>query len=434
MHYTILILTIFILLTIIPACSAQSAVILVVDSFGSSYVYHDNIATYTSGMAIPWVRLSAVDEADGHYTLRVPVPETEHGHSVIVTGYSDATADTLVYDNATIFDVLRDRGYLCLGIMETGDTNNMLDNLDIAVREKNDSIYKPHFEFILNDKNAPESIVNMMKSYPVLNETKAGKDQNAAYIRYNNWSLGFATDLVDFMNSSEPGVNYVLLANDGGLDEAGHILGSDGYEAVMTGLDPGLRELIDACYRSNVTLLVTGDHGMSFKDSSSKGSHASVDVAARNESTLVPLLIYSNNKEVKGSGLYTQEDLAPTLLSLLDCPDTLSICDGESLPVKNKPTLYLRSKQSVNVTLTGLESPDSISFSGIYAFKDLDQGGYSIKSGDYEKDIDLRVDMLVDIPEEGQTSSAFPLWSAYAAAGVVSIAGIIAALKFVWRK
>ncbi len=156
MHYAIPILTIFILLTIVPACSAQSAVILVIDSFGSSYVYPDNPATYTNGGAIPRVHLRAVDEADGHYTLRVPVPETEHGHSVIVTGYSDAMADTLVYDNATIFDVLRDRGYLCLGIMETGDTNNMLDNLDIAVREKNDSIYKPHFEFILNDKNAPE--------------------------------------------------------------------------------------------------------------------------------------------------------------------------------------------------------------------------------------------------------------------------------------
>lgn len=434
MHYAIPILTIFILLTFVPTCCAQSAVILVIDSFGSSYVYNNNPVTYTSGAAIPRVHLSAVDEADGHYTLRVPVPETEHGHSVIVTGYSDAMADTLPYDNATIFDVLRDRGYLCLGIMETGDTNNMIGNLDIAVREKNDSIYQPYFEFIQNDKNAPEGIVNMMKSYPVLNKTKPGKDQNAAYIRYNNWSLGFAARLVDFMNNSEPGMNYILLANNGGLDEAGHTLGSDGYEAVMAGLDPGLQELIDACYRANVTLLVTGDHGMSFKDANSKGSHASADVATRNESTLVPLLIYSNNKEVKGSGLYTQEDLAPTLLSLLDCPNTLSMCDGASLPVKDRPTLYIRSKQPVNVTLTGLKSSDIISFSGIYEIKSLAQGIYSIRSGDYEKDIDLRADMLVDIPEEGQTSSALPLWSAYAAAGVVSIAGIVAALKFVWRK
>ncbi len=236
------------------------------------------------------------------------------------------------------------------------------------------------------------------------------------------------------MNDSEPGVNYILLANAGGLDEAGHTLGSDGYEAVMSGLDPELQKLIDACYRSNVTLLVTGDHGMSFKDPSSKGSHASADVASRNESTLVPLLIYSNNKEVKGSGLYTQEDLAPTVLSLLDCPNTLSLSDGISLPVKNNPSLYLRSDKPVNVTLTGPKNSGSVSFSGIYAMKDMEQGTYSIKSGEYEKDIDLRADMLVDIPEEGQTSSALPFWAAYAAAGVVSIAGILAALKFVWRK
>lgn len=434
MRNAIFALSIGLMLAMAPACNAQSAVILVIDSFGSSYVYYDNVASYVSGGTLQKVKMISVDEADGHYTLQVPVPETEHGHSVIVTGYSDAMADTLPYDNATIFDVLRDRGYLCLGIMETGDTNNMLDNLDIAVREKNDSIYKPHFEFILNDKNAPEDIVNMMKSYPVLNETKAGKDPNAAYIRYNNWSLCFATDLVDFMNDSEPGTNYILLANAGGLDEAGHTLGSGGYEAVMNGLDPGLQELIDACYSANVTLLVTGDHGMSFKDASSKGSHASADVATRNESTLVPLLIYSNSKEVKGSGLYTQEDLAPTVLALLDCPDTLSMCDGQSLPVKDRPSLYLRSQRQVNVTLTGMKSSDLISFSGIYAVKDLDQGKYSIKSGEYEKNIDLKADMLVDIPEEGQTSSALPLWSAYAAAGVVSIAGIIVALKLVWRK
>ncbi|HEY3423112.1 MAG TPA: sulfatase-like hydrolase/transferase [Methanocellaceae archaeon] len=428
------ILTILILLTIVPACNAQSAVILVIDSFGSSCVYHDNPVTYTSGVAIPGVHLSTVDEADGHYTLRVPVPETEHGHSVIVTGYSDAIADTLAYYNSTIFDVLRDRGYLCLGIMETGDTDNMLDNLDIAVREKNNSIYKPCFELIQKDKNAPDGIVDMMGSYPTLNATKAGKDPYAAYIRYDNWSLGFAADLVDFMNSKEPDENYVLLANNGGLDEAGHTLGSDGYEAVMAGLDPGVQELIDACSRANVTLLITGDHGMSFKDSSSKGSHASADMATRNESTLVPLLIYSANDEVKGSGLYTQEDLAPTLLALLDCPNTLSMCDGVSLPVKNKPSLYVRSNQPVNVTLTGQKSSGPISVNGIYEVKGLDKGTYFIKSGDYEKTIDLRSDMLVDIPEEGRTSSALPLWSAYAAAGVVSIVGIFAALKFVWRK
>jgi arylsulfatase A-like enzyme len=321
-----------------------------------------------------------------------------------------------------------------MGIIETGDSAEMLDSLDIAVREKNNSVYKPQFEFIMNDAHTLDDVVEIMKNYPTLSEIKKGKDQNAAYIRYNNWSLDFATDLVSYMNDSKPGVNYILLANAGGLDEAGHNLGSDGYESVLAGLDPKLLGLIDACRRSNVTLIITADHGMSFKDATSKGSHASESVAFRDESKLVPLLIYSSNKDVKGSGLYEQQDVAPTLLSLLDCPNTLSMCDGEPLPVKEKPTLYLRSKQPANVTVTGPGLSDTVSFNGTYAIRSLDRGKYSIRNGGYEKDIDLRFDTLVDVPGDGQSGPALPSWAAYAAAGIVSITGILAALRFIWRK
>lgn len=434
MRYLVLALTIAFILVLVPVSHAQGAVILVIDSLGSSYVYQDLMASYVSGVPIHKVYLNAMDEVDGRYTLLVPRPETEYGHSVIVTGYSAAEAQTIGFYHSNMFDALRDRGYLCLGILETGDSAEMLDSLDVAVREKNDSVYKPRFEFILNNRSAPQGVVEMMKSYPALPSSKQGKDPNAAYIRYNNWSLDFATELVEYMNDSEPGMAYVLFVNVGGLDEAGHILGCVGYEAVLASLDTKMLSLIDVCRRSNVTLFITADHGMSFKDENSKGSHASATASSRNESTLVPLLIYSSKIEGKGSGLYGQQDIAPTILSLLDCPNTLSMCDGNPLPLKNNPTLYLRSMHPVNVTVTGPDRSSTILVNGICAIEGLNKGVYIIRYGGYEKDVDLLSDALIDIPDESGTAPLLPPLAAYAATGIVSLAGILATLRFIWRK
>ncbi|AFD00225.1 putative arylsulfatase A and related enzyme [Methanocella conradii HZ254] len=337
MRYLPLCLLLFLAVFQVSAC-AQGAVLVIIDGMGSSYL-NSHVATYASGAAIEPISLKSFDRAMAQYQLKVPVPATEYGHAVIVTGYSKASQETLTYYHATIFDALEDDGYLALGILENGDSKEMLGELDAAVHNKNESIYKPDIEFLSREQNVPADIAYMMESHARLGESKAGKDPYKHYIEYNEWAVGFATDVVRYMGERHPGQNYVLIVNAGGLDSAGHSFGYDGYRAVLTGLDDAMGGLVDACEETGTILMVTGDHGMSFPDQGKKGSHSAPDVASRNESVLVPLLIYPNTTMISG-GVYGQECLAPTLLSLLDEPNTLSVCDGEPIPIKDRPALY----------------------------------------------------------------------------------------------
>lgn len=412
--------------------SAQGAVILVVDALGSSYLA-PHTATYTSGAAIPPVGLGSFDRASARYQLKVPVPSTEYGHAVIVTGYSNASQPTVAYYHSTVFDVLKDDGYLALGIMENGDTHEMMGKLDAIVHNKNGSVARPDFDFVKNDPDLPADIERMMRNYSGTPPDRAGKGAAEPCINYNAWGLGFTRDLVQYMGTYHPGLDYVLIVNIGGLDESGHNLGYGGYRAVLSGLDGDLGGLIDACAASDTILMITGDHGMSFKNETAKGSHASPAVAARNESLLVPLLIYSN-KTAGGGGVYGQECLAPTLLSMLDEPDTLSMGDGEPLPVKEKPALYLRSKRPVSVAVTGGGLSLSKTVNGTERVGDLEKRDYTISYGGIRKNIYLAHDLLLDVGDGGPGPAHGDPWMIYLAAAGVSIAGIGTALRMAWMK
>lgn len=420
------------LIVLSPDACARGAVLVIIDGLGSSYL-SSHTASYVSGGAIEPVEVKAFGRADAQYQLKVPVPATEFGHAVIVTGYSGASQEVVTFYHATIFDALKDDGYIALGILENGDTNEMLAELDACVHNEDHSIYDPDFKFIENGNNIPSTVAHMMKGYPVLPPGKAGKDPYARYIEYNAWALGFTTDLVAFMNESYPNMDYILIVNAGGLDSAGHNFGYKGYRAVLSGLDGDIDGLIDACEASGTLLIVTGDHGMSFPDDSKKGSHAAPQVASRNESLLVPLLIFSNITMESG-GIYGQECLAPTLLSLLDEPDTMSLGDGEPLPVKERPALYLRSKSPVSVTVSGNGLNASASFSGLYHIKGLEKGGYMVSYGGTQTTVHLVHDEILDLKEGGQSPPVVPPWMAYVAVAGISVAGICVALKLAWMR
>jgi hypothetical protein len=411
---------------------AQGAVIFVVDALGSSYLT-SHTATYMSGAAIKPLDLKSFDRADARYQLKVPVPATEFGHAVIVTGYSNASKQTVAYYHSSIFDVLKDDGYLAFGIMENGDTPEMIHELDAIVHNKNESIFSPDFEFEENSHAVPTDIERMMSEYPLTLPASKGKDPYSPYISYNAWGLDFTKDFVDYMNKHHPGQNYVLIVNIGGLDSAGHNLGFGGYHAVLSGMDGGMESLIDSCKRSNTILIVTGDHGMSFKNETSRGAHQSQDVAYRNESLLTPLFIYSN-MTVSSGGIYGQECLAPTFLSLLDEPNTMSMGDGEPLPVKERPTLYLRSKEKVNVTVTSVNFSTTASFTGIYGIKGLEKGVYTVRYNGEETTIRLDHDELVDLREDERSAPAVPPWMVYLAVAGISVAGIGIALTLAWMR
>jgi 2,3-bisphosphoglycerate-independent phosphoglycerate mutase len=420
-------------LAVIPLnASAHGAVILIIDGFGSSYIAPHS-ATYVGGAPMQPIDLNFIGGADAAYELKVPVPATEYGHAVIVTGYSNASQEMVSYYHATIFDALKDDGYLALGILENGDSKEILGELDVAVREKNDSIYNPCFEYVQNGNSVPFGLSRAMKEYPRLPPSKAGKDPYTAYIKYNAWALGFARYMVTYMNESQPCKDYVLMINVGGLDSVGQNTGYEGYGAVLSGMDEDVGTLIDVCEASGTILMITGDHGMSFKEDNNRGSHSAIDVASRKESLMAPLLIYSD-KSTKGSGIYGQECLAPTLLALLDQPNTMSLSDGEPLPVKEKPTLYLASKDLKSVTITGPDFNGTSSFTGLYRIKGLEKGDYIVSYNGTQRAVHLDHDELVDLREDEQDPHIVPPWMVYLAAAGISVAGMGIALMLAWMR
>jgi bisphosphoglycerate-independent phosphoglycerate mutase (AlkP superfamily) len=430
------IILVFVLMFVPLGVSAQGAVIVVIDALGSSYL-SPGMATYAEGTPITSHDMKFVDRADARYQLKVPVPATEYGHAVIVTGYSEADHETVAYFNATIFDALKNDGYVALGILENGDSREMLGEMDAVVRDKNGSVNSPYCEFIQHGTKVPPDVAEMMKNYPGMEKVKAGKgkDKYAPYIRYNNWSLDFTTALVKYINHTEPDLNYILLVNAGGLDHSGHLTGCEGYGTVLSGLEPGMESLIDACKGSGTILVVTGDHGMSFSEDSSRGSHENGEAASRNESLLTPLLIYSN-KTLKGTGgTYGQECLAPTVLSLLDEPNTMSLGDGEPLPVKEKPTLFLRSNGPESVVITGKDYKLTASIDGIYRLDGLEKGDYIVSYDKGEIKVHLTHDELVDILEKNtQRPPILPIWAIYLIIAIVAVIGMLAALKLAWMR
>ena len=107
------------------------AVIVVVDGLGASYVYPEYSARALDGAPIGKAVLFNLTGSGGRVVdVRVPVPETTKSHSVLVTGNSSVNPQ---YLSTTIFDAARQRGYLCLAVLQRGDAMSMLQEMDAVL-------------------------------------------------------------------------------------------------------------------------------------------------------------------------------------------------------------------------------------------------------------------------------------------------------------
>ncbi|WP_424359905.1 alkaline phosphatase family protein [Methanocella sp. MCL-LM] len=425
----IFILLIILLLGSLPCLSTaeKNAVLVIVDGMGASYVYPELSPRCGDGTPLEGVKLAVLDRASARYTLKAPVPKTEYGHAVLATGYSGAEDETLTFYEATIFDSLRGQGYLCIGVMETGDTAYLLGELDAVVRDGNNSVSAPSFKLIMNDDQVPAGVRDILAENH-LSGPSPGKDKIAAYQRYDNWSLEKAIRLVKFLEHSGTGQPYFITVNVAGTDYAGHENGYDAYNAAISGLEPGLEELIDVCSESGTVVLITADHGMSFKSASSRGAHSSADAAVRSESVLIPLLIFTDEPARGSSEIYGQECVAPTLLSLMGCQQGMTMCDGEALPWNDRPVLQLESMGPVNATVSGPGFVKTAFVNGTLRMGGLEKGKYRIESAGHIREVFLTHDTVVRLAASSPGQSELPAFAMFLAAGGLAAAGIVVAM------
>jgi len=365
------------------------AVICVVDGLGSSYVYPEERAYTLQGSPLGRATLFNLT-ADGARVadIRARVPETEKSHCILVTGNLDAEPDFL---GPTIFDIARGKGFLCLALLQRGDFAEMLAEQDMVLYSANNSL---HEEPTLGARaGAPQELLRLLEAQrDRFGEYSAQGPE--AYSQYNQWEIDAACDLLPHLPAQ-----FLMLINLGGVDSAGHYLGSSGYLQVIRDLDAPLGRLKEACQERDAVLLITADHGMAFPDKG-KGAHASSPYSRRLESLRIPLAVFGPGiEEINLGGVRFEEEIAPTVLSLLGLPQNLS-SSSPPMPLKERYQLEVRGARGSIELLQKGELLASLPGDEDCLFLGLQRGSYTLRSRSGTQEICINGDRVVTLSEK----------------------------------
>lgn len=364
-------------------------VILVVDGFGASYVYPEYTPYALNGSALDKALLfNLTGDAARVLDVRVPVPETLKSHSVLVTGDPHADPESL---GQTIFDQFRKKGYLCLALLQRGDTLQILQKQDGVLYFDDNSIPGPG-PMIGARGSLPEDIRQDLGLWRSKFQDYALNRGQKAYADYNRFELDAAADLVERLGLRP----FLLFMNVGGVDSAGQDLGSVGYIQTVQALDAPLGRLAEACQRNGIVLVVTADHGMSFPaPGKSKGAHASGKYSSRLESLRIPLVVRGPGVDnLSLSGVWSQVNIAPTLLGLLGIQENLS--ESAGIPLKKSYNLRVTGAKGEVAIYRGEDLVANASGEEII-FKGLPRGIYTIRSSSTPAQICLNGDKMLNL-------------------------------------
>ena len=330
----------------------QSAILFIVDGFGSSYYYPETSPVALDGSLLLKATTGNLSFGTMIADIRTKHPITGIAHSVIVTGFSDANEETVGYPDATIFDITREHGFVNLAIMERGDFMNMRNEQDIILYAENNSIDEPFMA--IQTKNAPDGVYDLMYEWkvklPAYLDGKKGVDK---YSAYNRWGIDAANAAAIDMIKKHPSRRFLLTVNIGAIDSGGHNMGDDDYLKLIEKLDSDIFPLYKTALDNNIAFFLTADHGMSFATiNARRGGHSSDKYSTKIESLRIPLVILSPNT-VTGiiGGEYEQEDIAPTLLGVLDLPDHLQYADGNAINIKKYASIFVKTDSEYQVSL-----------------------------------------------------------------------------------
>lgn len=389
----------------------QNAILFIVDGFGSSYFYPEYSPEGLDGSALVKARAGNFSFGARVADIRTGRPVTGIAHSMIVTGFSDAFEETVGYPDATIFDVTREHGFVNLAVMQTGDFINMRNEQDIILYAENNSVEDPLMT--IQAEKAPPGIYDVMYEWKMklpayMNKTKGvGK-----YIALNRWGIDSANAVATEMIKKHPSQRFFLTMNIGEIDSGGHNMGDDDYVKLIEALDADFYPIYRTALENNIALFVTADHGMSFATlNARRGGHSSDKYSTKLESVRIPFIILSPNT-VTGviAGEYGQEDIAPTLLSVLDLPSNLQYSDGNAINIKKYASVFVRSDPKYKVSLwnngqkVSERSDSEVIFSGLPL-----NSSYTIKATgngiNFEEKVSLDSDKQFNLIKPGRGSS-----------------------------
>ncbi|WP_340818173.1 sulfatase-like hydrolase/transferase [Methanolobus sp. WCC4] len=389
----------FLLLFLSPTCTANSiveigpvntphgAVILIVDGLSSSYIYPEYTPYAIDGSELEKARpekiLSIFDQSCRVLDVTAPQTFTEGGHSVLATGYSKADGELVGAYRTTIYDVAHDNDYMAFAIMQKGDSSGMCSKQNVVIHDVDNSINEPKMVTDTNmlstsDKSISFAVADMMQEHSsilqgILDQYPEGSQER--YDAYDIWAIDTGTALVGFMAKEYPEQNYILTINAGAVDSAGHYKKDSGYIATIEGLDEATFELYTTCLENDMAFILTGDHGMAFPTADSRGGHQSDKYSVMTESQKVPFIISAEDVDTGViQGKFGQEDIAPTILEVLNLHGELRVADGTAIHVKdyvnlrvslpeegdiiilrNEETIYQNTNEGT-ISFMGLES------------------------------------------------------------------------------
>jgi hypothetical protein len=191
--------------------SPSGAVIVVVDGLGASYVYPEQSAYALDGSALQKAVLFNLTGGGARAVdVTVPVPETTKSHSVLITGNSEVNPDS---PGQTIFDMARRKGYLCLAVLERGDSMPVLQKMDAVLYLGDNALHGAEPTPGFRD-NVPAGIRVLFQEWRDKFAEYTSPAGLPGYAGNDEWGLDAASDIIEHL----PGQPFVMLVNVGAVD------------------------------------------------------------------------------------------------------------------------------------------------------------------------------------------------------------------------